>query len=94
MQHLSKVEENKLLLSSLTAMSDKLASCCDGDDDFLCDLKLLNAAYLQKDLRWILDGGQSGQNHAGVWRRLDSLARVDGGMVGSNTILQLFIVHV
>ena len=92
MQHLSAVEENKLLLSSLTAISDQLALCChDDNEDFLCDLKLLNAAYLRKDLRWILEGGQSGRDRAGVWRRLDSLVRVDGGMVGINHDHEVFI---
>ena len=80
-QHLSEVYDAKALFSSLSAINERLAQCRgDTHNDVLLDLKSLNAVHLRKDLGWALGGGGK-EGRPSVKERLDSLVRVDGGMV-------------
>lgn len=86
MKHLSEVEDAKLLLNTLGAINDRLVAHL-GRGDLLWDMKSLDAAYLRKDLLWLLErGGQeSGKTGcAAVEERLYSFTLTQGGMVIHN----------
>lgn len=85
-----EAKDTELLFSSLSAISEKLAPYQSDDQELLLDLRSLDAEYLRRDLAWALAGGESGKGRPCVRERLDSLARVDGGMVTITAARELY----